>query len=88
MVGLVWSADDPALVEIRGERVVPGAGKTIGDPADLVVQSPPFLDDHDAGPVIPGVREITLGAASVGPHKIDHDAHGSSPLPPSVGAGA
>src|SRR5712691_490817 len=80
MVGLIGCADDPPLVEIGGERVVAGAGKAVGDAANLVVQAPPFLDDHDAGPVIPGARHIAFGLATVGTRKFDHVAHGSSPL--------
>ena len=79
MVGLVGHRREPALVEVGRERVVAGAGETVGDPANLVVETPPFLDHDDAGPALAGGREIALGLAAIGPGKFDHRAHVTLP---------
>jgi hypothetical protein len=82
MVGLVRLGGKTALVEIRGERVVAGAGKAVGNPADLVVEPPPFLDHHDAGATLPSGREIALGLAAVRSCEIHHRAHFRPPAKP------
>ena len=37
-------------MEIGHQRVVAGAGKVVGDPADLVVENSPLLNDNDPRP--------------------------------------
>nr|GFC59308.1 hypothetical protein [Tanacetum cinerariifolium] len=32
--------------QVRHQRKITGCGKAIGNPADLIVQAPPLLDDH------------------------------------------
>src|SRR5205085_12094668 len=80
VVRLVRDRREATLVEIGGKGVVAGARKPVGDAADLVVETPPFLDHDDARPALPGGREIALGLAAVGAGKLDHRAHAVSPL--------
>src|SRR5204863_8156891 len=77
--GLVVHGAERALVKILRWRVVSGTCKPVGDAADLVVESPSFLDHDDAWAALSRGREIALGLAPVGTRKLDH-AHGRSPL--------
>jgi hypothetical protein len=49
--------------------------EAVGDPANLVVEPPPFLDDDDTRPAAAGTRQIALGFAAIGSRKFDHRAH-------------
>ena len=37
------------MVEVGGEGVVSGGGKSVSDGFDVSDEAPPFLDDDDAG---------------------------------------
>src|ERR1700741_944300 len=66
-----------ALVEIGRQRIKTRARKTIAHALDLVLQSPPFLDPHDAGRVATGcVGEIAGRFLAVRTLEIDDGAHG------------
>src|SRR5947208_437107 len=80
VVGLIRDRREATLVEIGGKGVVAGARKPVGDAADLIVETPPFLDHDDARPALPGRREITPGPAAIGTRELDHTAHVWSPL--------
>src|SRR5262249_34804052 len=80
MVRLVRHGGQPALVEVRRERIVPGAGKPGGDAADLVVEPPPLLDDDDPRAPLPGSREIAFWLAAIRAANFDHGPHAMSPL--------
>src|SRR4029077_11202403 len=71
---------EAALIQIGSQRIVAGAGKAVGHPADLVVETPPLLDHDDPRPSLPGCRQIAFGLAPVGTSKLDHRAHRSSSL--------
>ena len=52
MVGFVGHGGEAALIEVGSERVVAGPRKSIRDAANLIVEPPPLLNDHDAGPAL------------------------------------
>jgi hypothetical protein len=57
-----------AAVEVRHERDVTCARQTVGDAPDLLVDPPPFLDDHDCrgtGSVL-RLGQVALNHLSVG----------------------
>ena len=49
MLGFLRLEGELAPVEVRHERPVPGRRELVGDPLDLIVQAPPFLNHDDAG---------------------------------------
>jgi hypothetical protein len=53
-----------APVEIGHERAIAGCGELVGHAADLIVHSPPFLNDDDPGTF--GPRKIPVDALAVG----------------------
>jgi len=75
MIGLIGLCRQPALVEIGRQCVVAGTGETVGDPANLVVETPPLLNDDDPGPVMARHRQIALGRRAIRPGKVGHDTH-------------
>jgi len=75
VVGLVGLARQPALVKIGRQRVVAGAREAVGDPANLVVETPPLLNDDDPGPVVAGHRQVALACHAIRPGKVGHDTH-------------
>ena len=75
VAGLVRVAGHAALVEIGRQRVEAGRGEAVGDAADLVVQSPPFLDHHDSGPAGARLGIVAARGAAVRPLERDRLAH-------------
>src|SRR5690349_10793517 len=51
--------------------------KPIGHPADLIVQSPPFLDHHDGAEGLVGFCKVALNGAAIGPVELDELCHAS-----------
>jgi len=51
------------------------AGEAVGNPADLIVETPPLLDNYDTGAALPRHREIAFGPAPVRARKVDHRTH-------------
>jgi hypothetical protein len=60
VIGFVGLGGYPAFVKIRRQRIVASAGKPVGDPADLVVETPPLLDHDDARAALPRRRQIAF----------------------------
>jgi len=57
VVGLVRLLGHAALVEVGRQRVVALAREPVGDAADLVVETPPFLDHDDPRLALPGLGQ-------------------------------
>ena len=49
MLGLLGFKSDLSAVQVRNERAIPGLRQPVRHTLDLVVQTPPFLDQHDTG---------------------------------------
>src|SRR5262245_52502703 len=47
VVGFIWFRRHPSMIQIRCQGVKPCGRKAIAHPADLRVESPPLLDNHD-----------------------------------------
>src|SRR5688572_16417709 len=67
------------LVEVRNQRAISLRRATVGYRFDLIIESPPFLDDHQARRVIIAGRagKITFAFGAVGSLERNHLSHES-----------
>src|SRR5687767_4033712 len=65
------------LVEVRNQRAISLRRATVGDRFDLIIESPPFLDDHQARCIIVAGRigKITFALGAVGSLERNHSSH-------------
>jgi len=70
------------------EDLEPGAREAVGHPADLVVETPPLLDNDHAGAPLAGSRQIAFSPSPVGACELDHRTHWINLLRPGVQASA
>src|SRR4051812_31394832 len=66
LLGLVRLVRRLAVEQVGGQRDEALAGKAVADAADVVVQTPPLLQDDEPGALVIGFRQVTGGAAPVG----------------------
>src|SRR5262249_34102802 len=59
MVRFVRLGGDPPLIQIRRQRIKARGREAIAHPTDLIVESPPLLDDHDMFCTASGCGQIT-----------------------------
>src|SRR5262249_52815059 len=80
--------DDRAGIEIGRKRLVAGEHEAVANALDLILQAPPFLDDHDARRLgASGLGEVAGRILAVRLLEDDLRAHASSACWPSSWSG-
>src|SRR5882724_4009304 len=82
MFGLRCVEGELALVEVGNQRAVAEGREPFCHAFDLIVQTPPFLDDDHARGLITARRtgEIAVTIFSIGPLESHHLSHSYPPL--------
>lgn len=75
VAGLICVLRNAALEQVGRQGSEPGPREAVGNPADLVVQPPPFLDHHHAGTALSRSGEIALAGTAVRSVEVDDLSH-------------